>query len=274
MINKPVKELVWPDDFINQIICGDCLEVMKKIPDGAVDLVLTDPPYGTTACKWDSIIPLDLLWKSLLRITKTEAAFLFFASQPFTTTLITGNMKMFKYTWVWDKVQGANFFNLKNRPLKTHEDIVVFSEKSNFTFNPIRVLRTLKSLQRYPIGKAGIVSTIRHKIEHYNAYKDAPTILKKDGTKHPIDILRYSTFADKRNNYKHPAKKPLDLLKYLVTTYSNESDLILDFTIGSGTTAVAAKQLGRKYIGIEINPEYCKMAEERLKQEELFNTEV
>jgi len=132
---------------------GDCLLKMKDIADKSVDLICTDLPYGTTACKWDVIIPFDKLWEAYKRIIKDNGAIVLFGSQPFTSQLVMSNLEMFRYTWVWDKIAGANFMNLSNRPWKTHEDILIFSKTANFTFNPIRVMRSAKSLKRDPAGK-------------------------------------------------------------------------------------------------------------------------
>lgn len=257
-----------------RLIHGDCLEKMKDIPDGSIDLILTDPPYGTTACKWDSIIPLEPMWEQLKRIIKDNGAMIMTASQPFTTILISSNMKMFKYCWVWNKICGSNFLNLKNRPFKTHEDVVVFFGNANITFNAIRIKRTEESLKRH---KKGIEVEIKCTPAYVETYGIERTYggLKKDGLKHPIDIL---TFNIKEIGsvlkYKHPTKKPVKLMQYLIKTYTNKGDTVLDFTMGSGTTGVACKLLKRNFIGIELDPDYFKIAEKRITSINAIQDEI
>lgn len=254
---------------------GDCLEIMKDITNKSIDMILTDPSYGTTACKWDSIISLESMWKESKRLIKDNGIIVLTASQPFTTVLIGSNMEMFKYTWVWDKVHGSNFLNLKNRPWKNHEDIVIFSQTANFTFNPIPTMRSEKSLIRTSEnetnhrrkGRDGIV-------QHYGSYITGMTDTPKGGKKHPIDIIQFTSVGKGRHDYKHPTKKPVKLMEYLIKTYTNENEIVLDFAMGSGTTGVACKQLNRRFIGIELDKEYFKIAEERInkaiRQYELF----
>ena len=251
---------------LGKLYHGDCLEVMPRLE--YVDMVLTDPPYGTTACKWDSIIPLGPMWKELERLIKDDGVIVLTASQPFTTVLIGSNMEIFKYTWVWDKIHGSNFLNLKNRPWKNHEDIVIFSQTANFTFNPIPTMRSEKSLIRTSEnetnhrrkGRDGIV-------QHYGSYIKGMTDTPKGGKKHPIDIIQFTSVGKGRHEHKHPTKKPVKLMEYLIKTYTNENDTILDFTIGSGTTAIACERLNRRWIGIEISKEYCDIAVDRIKKE-------
>ena len=150
----------------NEIHHGDCLELMHQIPDGSVDMILADLPYGTTACRWDSIIPLGPLWAHYKRVIKPRGVIVLTACQPFTTILINaGGLDWFKYTWIWDKVGGANFLNLNNRPLKTHEDILVFSQSADFTFNPVKTMRTESSLKRDPVGESRIIRQGRDRSE-------------------------------------------------------------------------------------------------------------
>ncbi len=246
---------------------GDCLEIILELEP--VELVLTDPPYGSTACSWDKIIPIKPMWKGLNRIIKINGVVLLFSSQPLTTKLITGNFDNFRYNWIWNKVNGANFMNLKNRPFKTHEEVLVFSKTAKFTFNPVRTKRTIKSLSRDPgLTKRNQRPNQRpRKIEHYNAHlKEDVLILAEDGKKHPVDIIKFSIHEKGRYLFKHPTKKPIKLMSYFIQTYSNVNDLILDFAMGSGTTLVAAKELGRKAIGIEIEEKYCEIAARRLAQ--------
>jgi len=266
-----------------KLIKGEALAEMTNIPDKSIDLILTDPPYGTTACKWDAVIPLDKMWIQLNRIIKDNGVIVLFGNQPFTTVLISSNMDMFKYTWVWDKIAGSNFFNLKYMPFKTHEDIIVFSKNGKITFNPIRVSRSKESLKRDPIGSTAIRNRNSHTVKHYNTYICGSAGLNKDGLKHPIDIITFSNTEKGRYDFKHPTKKPVKLMEYLVKTYSNEKETVLDFTMGSGTTGVACKQLNRDFIGIELDEKYFDIAEDRInkavRQFELFipekeNTEI
>jgi len=246
---------------------GDCLKIMPDILDGSIDMVMTDPPYGTTACAWDSIIPFEPMWEQLKRIIKKNGAIVLTASQPFTTALISSNMGMFKYEWIWDKIQGANFMNLKNRPFKTQEQVLVFSKMANFTFNPIKTLRSPSSLKRDPIGGKGRIIKHNNKVEHYNCKASGTTVLDNMGMKHPIDIIQFPVVTKGRYKIKHPTKKPVGLMEYLIKTYTNEGETVLDFAMGSGTTLVAGKKLGRKAIGIEISEKYCETAVGRLAQE-------
>ena len=243
--------------YANKIICGDCLDVMKDWPDGCVDLVLTDPPYGTTACKWDSIIPLEPMWEQLKRLVKLDRAVVLTASQPFTTTLISSNKKDFAFSWVWDKCFAGNYVQAKRQPLKVHEDVVVFCFTGK---QPIYFPQMMK--REIPIEKGSnkqgkaipIAITVASKV-----YGKTKRIYM---TKHPISIIKFNI---RKERGFHPTQKPTALMKYLIKTYTNEDELVLDFTCGSGTTCVAAKMLGRNYIGVDISEEYCDIARQRLK---------
>lgn len=251
-----------------RLYCGDCLEIMSEI-DETVDLVLADPPYGITGCKWDTVIPLELMWRLLRQAIKPSGVILLTASQPFTTTLISSNVKMFKYEWIWNKVNGSNFMNIKNRPFKTQEQILVFSETAGFTFNPERVSRSELSLKRDPPGQKSC-RRIRTAgaVEHYGGQKrKESSFISADGMKHPIDIIKFSIHEKGRYRFKHPTKKPIALMEYLIKTYSNRNEIVLDFAIGSGTTAVACERLNRRWIGIEISEEYCEITVKRIEDE-------
>lgn len=224
---------------------GDCLEIMKQIPDGSIDMILTDPPYGTTACKWDSIIPLDPMWEQLKRIIKPDGAIVMTASQPFTTTLIASNMKMFKYCWVWNKKSFANQMLAKKQPLKITEDIIVFNSK---IYKPQGLIEVNK------ITRQG------EKITDNNGGGKRKKEYKQTHTNYPRNILEFS----KDRPSLHSTQKPVALMEYLIKTYTNEGETILDFTMGSGTTGVAAKNLNRDFIGIELDEEYFKIAEQRI----------
>lgn len=248
-----------------KLLWGDCLDRMSEIPDGSVDLVLADPPYGNTSCKWDSVISLEAMWRHLLRVIKPTAVIVLTASQPFTTVLIASNMKMFKYEWIWNKVAGANFMSLKNRPSKTQEQVLVFSKVANFTFNPIRVPRTVKSLKRDPVGKVHGRRSKMLAVEFYgDAKRNEKMFLAADGLKHPIDIIQFSVHEKGRYKVRYAKKKPVALMDYLIKTYTNEGELVLDFSMGSGTTGVAAKNLGRDFIGIELVLSSFETAKKRI----------
>jgi len=254
-----------------KLLKGDCLELMKDIPNGSIDMILADLPYGTTACKWDTIIPFEPLWMQYKRIIKDNGAIVLTASQPFTSALVMSNIKMFKYEWIWDKVVGANFMNLKNQPFKVHENILIFSKSANFAFNPIRINRTSESLKRDPVGKSRIISqkNRKDKAEHYNNKPINDIILNKDGLKHPISIIKFSKIAKiKRYNSpnKHPTQKPTILFEYLIKTYTNEGDMVLDNVMGSCTTGIACLILKRNFIGMELNDKYFEIAEKRIEE--------
>jgi len=228
---------------------GDCLERMKEIPDGSVDMVLTDPPYGTTACKWDTVIDLPLMWEQLKRVIKPNGAIVMTACQPFTSALVMSNPRMFKYCWVWNKKQGGNPLNAKRQPLRVTEDIVVFNSGGY-----IPQMRTGRMRKKGGINKqpetTGAVNL------DYVSYSDQY---------YPTNILDFPNCANKKY-LVHPTQKPVALMEYLIRTYTNEGETVLDFTMGSGTTGVAAKNTGRKFIGIELDKEYFKIAARRIHE--------
>jgi site-specific DNA-methyltransferase (adenine-specific) len=233
---------------------GDCLEVMKEIPDGSVDMVLTDPPYGTTSCKWDSIIPLEPMWEQLERVTKVDGAIVMTASQPFTTTLIASNIKRFKYCWVWEKSHPSGFALANKRVMKYHEDIVVFYSRQ-CTYNPVKT-------KGAPNHATGVRNGTRGNKSIHN-----PGLLQIDeysGIKHPRSVLKVS---NPRIKNQHPTQKPVALMEYLIKTYTDEGETVLDFTMGSGTTGVAAKNLNRSFIGIELDENYFNIAKRRINKE-------
>jgi len=247
------------------LMLGDCLELMKSIPDGSVDMVLTDPPYGTTACKWDSIIPFEPMWEQLKRVTKKNGAIVMTASQPFTSALVMSNVKMFKYCWVWEKSRPTGHVHAKNKPMKKHEDVVVFSSgttvhasqsKSRMTYNPQGLCHVDKVSHRPSRGKRGsdVVGGLRP--SHKPTYD-----VKAEG--YPKSIL---TIPSEHNvGALHPTQKPIALMEYLIRTYTNEGETVLDFTMGSGTTGVAAKNLNRNFIGIEMDETYFDIAKQRIE---------
>ena len=225
------------------LIQGDCLEVMKDIPDGSVDMVLTDPPYGTTACKWDSVIPFEPMWEQLKRITKKNGAIVLTASQPFTSALIMSNVKMFKYCWVWEKSKPTGFLNAKRQPLRQVEDVCAFYLGQS-EYHPQGLTETSKMVSRTNRGNYGACSKT--------------TMQNKTG--YPRNVLKFASVDG-----LHPTQKPVALMEYLIKTYTNEGETVLDFTMGSGTTGVAAKNLNRDFIGIELDETYFNIARERIR---------
>jgi len=252
-------KMKYPEDFINKVICGDCLEVMPKIDDKSIDMILCDLPYGTTACKWDTIIPFEPLWEQYKRIIKDNGAIVLTASQPFTSALVMSNIKMFKYEWIWEKHKGTNFFAVKREPLKIHESVLVFGGKK---YNP----QMIDGKSYKPRGSHNIVRS--HSI--VNANKNIGYSKEFDPSKrYPVSIQKFSNHNQKENCF-HPTQKPVALFEYLIKTYTNEGDLVLDNCAGSGTTGVACKKTGRNFIGIEISEKYCEIARQRLRQEVLL----
>ena len=239
------------------LLHGDCLELMKGMPDGSVDMVLADPPYGTTACKWDSIIDLPLMWEQLKRIIKPNGAIVMTASQPFTTTLIYSNMPYFRHNLVWDKVSPTGHLNAKKKPLLRHEDVIIFSKSKhgNFTYNP--EMRKGKFRNKSPARSTDKVigrcyGVVEHKGDNFN------------DDYYPTTIHSHST--GNRLNKQHPTQKPVALMEYLIKTYTNEGEAVLDFAMGSGTTGVACKNLGRSFIGMELDEDYFNIASKRVNE--------
>ena len=223
------------------LMLGECLARMSEIPDGSVDMILTDPPYGTTACKWDSIIPLPKMWAQLKRIIKPNGAIVMTAAQPFTTSLISSNMKQFKYTWVWEKPTATGHLNAKKQPMRAHEDLVVFY-RAQAVYNPQKTHgHERKTAERRPVTGS--------------VYGAETTGTSYDSTsRYPRSVQTFKT--DKQLLSVHPTQKPVALMEYLIKTYTNAGETVLDFTMGSGTTGVACQNMGRKFIGIELDPKY------------------
>ena len=234
-----------------KLIQGDCLEKMKDIPDGSIDAVITDPPYGTTACKWDTIVPFELMWEQLKRITKKNGAIVLFGSQPFTSALVMSNPKMFKYEWVWEKNKASGHLNAKKQPLRKYEYISVFYDSQCLYIPQGTVETTKKSIK---VDKSNRSNT-------FGAEKDFTT---SGITNYPTTKLVFDNLWG--NNATHPTQKPVALLEYLIKTYTNEGETVLDFTMGSGTTGMACKNLNRNFIGIELDPEYFKIAGKRINE--------
>jgi site-specific DNA-methyltransferase (adenine-specific) len=316
-----------------KLMCGDCLELMKEIPDGSVDMILTDPPYGTTACKWDSVIPFEPMWEQLKRIIKPNGAIVMTASQPFTSRLVMSNPAWFRYSWVWEKDQGTNFLSAKRHPLKVHEDVLVFyvdlatQRGAAKEYQPVRrylqdeqkatglssegVRRLLGNCMASHYFTNGVQFCIPSE-ENYRklqksgrfampyaelkAWYDAlgesvravpynpqmvagspytsgkgssgevtgsvkKTQTKNEGTRYPRSVIKM-----KRETGHHPTQKPVALMEYLIKTYTNEGDTVLDFTMGSGSTGVACVNTNRDFIGIELDEGYFTIAEKRIKE--------
>jgi len=234
---------------------GDCLNLMQDIPDGSVDAIITDPPYGTTACKWDSIIPLEPMWKQLNRIIKANGAIVMTSSQPFTSILVNSNLEFFRYCWVWDKYSSGNFQLANKQPLKIHEDVIVFS-KGKCPYNKQMVVSKRYKRKGSKQGLIHFGSEIKY--DYDSELRNPTTILcfKKDGL--------IGSNEERRKRCFHPTQKPVALMEYLIKTYTNENETVLDFTMGSGTTGVACVNLNRNFIGIELDETYFKVAQDRI----------
>ena len=229
-----------------RLIQGDCLEVLKKIPDKSIDLILCDLPYGTTFCKWDTVIPFDKLWETYRRIIKDNGAIVLFCKQPFTTKLIHSNLKEYKYSLIWEKDNHDNPLMAKKRFLNITEDIAIFYKKQ-CTYNPQGIIKVDK------ITKQGRGESLSQKNKRNTEYK-------QEYTNYPKNILSFK--RDLPN--VHPTQKPVKLCEYLIRTYTNEGDLVLDNCMGSGTTGVAALQNNRNFIGIELDENYFQIAQQRI----------
>tara|TARA_R110001599_G_C12191500_1_gene654915 strand:- start:57 stop:941 length:885 start_codon:yes stop_codon:yes gene_type:complete len=286
----------------NELILGNCLEAMKEIPDGSVDMLLVDLPYGTTQCKWDSIIDLEELWKHYNRVCKKNAAMIFTAAQPFTSALVMSNPKFFKYTWVWEKSKATGYLNAKKMPMRAHEDICVFYRKPPI-YNPQKTQgkaydkgiahrptdvysqqgQKERNARRKELQKATSQSlelelqthklsfdgTTEEQIERLvDLIKPSKVHVKNTtGLRYPRTVQYFKTAeSEGKKSVIHPTQKPLALFEYLIKTYTNEGDLVLDNCIGSGTTALACINTGRDYIGIELDEEYFNKASERLNK--------
>lgn len=242
---------------------GDCLEVMKDIPDKSIDMILCDLPYGTTACKWDTIIPFDDLWQHYERIIKDDGIICLFGIQPFTSELIHSNLRLFRYSWIWKKDTATGHLNANYKPLNITEDICIFSKGTvgSLSKKPIRYYPL--GLRQVNIHKKNNPNSNWRKNKGYNSMNNIlnsnkPFIQKYTG--YPINILEFKRDKEKL----HPTQKPVELLEYLIKTYTNENDLVLDNCMGSGSTGVACVNTNRNFIGIEISEEYFDIAKERI----------
>ena len=226
---------------------GDCLERMKEIPDNSIDMVLTDPPYGTTACKWDTVIDFELMWKELKRITKDNGAICLFSQMPFSASLVMSNPKMFKYNWVWNKPRATGHLNAKIYPMKDHEDIQVFCKKPH---------------NYYPQFSRGKAYTCQSGKGSENYNKQISIKTNNEGRRYPKTTLSFNVAKTKL----HPTQKPVALLEYLIKTYTLENETVLDFTAGSFSTGVACVNLNRKFVGIEKDDRYFEIGSNRVKE--------
>jgi site-specific DNA-methyltransferase (adenine-specific) len=240
-----------------EILLGDCLELMKDIPDGSIDMILCDLPYGTTACKWDTIIPFEPLWEQYERVIKDSGAIVLTASQPFTSALVMSNPKLFKHEWIWEKHKGTNFYQVKSAPMKVHESVLVFS-KGAYTYNP-------QMTEGVPYKKRGS----HHKLPKDHVMTPGKNIGYSDNLdtskRYPTSVQFFSNHNQKADRF-HPTQKPVALLEYLIKTYTLEGETVLDNTMGSGSTGVACINTGRQFIGIEKDEKYFEIAKKRIEE--------
>jgi site-specific DNA-methyltransferase (adenine-specific) len=247
-----------------QVFLGDCLDIMPQIKTNSVDMVLVDLPYGTTACKWDAIIPFDKLWEQYERIVKPNGAIVFTASQPFTSVLVMSKPKWFRHEWIWKKNRGSNFALLKWQPFKEHESVLVFS-KETANYYPIME-------ERSENGKSRCAYTFNNKVTSKTINNQ--TFYNQDGERRKLDEnLRNPSSVQNFNTEVglHPTQKPTKLFEYLIQTYTKVGDVVMDNTMGSGTTGIACKNLNRSFIGIEKDENYFKIAEQRINARTLFS---
>ena len=247
-----------------ELMLGDCLERMKEIPDGSVDMILCDLPYGTTACKWDTIIPFEPLWEQYRRVAKRNAAIVLTASQPFTSVLVGSNIKNFKHEWIWEKAVGSNFATLKYQPMKEHESVLVFSVG---VVNYYPIMQERKGTQR---GVSPDYTNTASPSKNEKGEATGGINRNRDGKKYG-ELRNPSSVQFFNNRIKsdrgcHPTQKPVALMEYLIKTYTNEGETVLDNCMGSGTTGVACINTNRNFIGIELDPEYFKIAEKRINE--------
>jgi site-specific DNA-methyltransferase (adenine-specific) len=243
-------------DMIN-LLHGDCLELMKGIPDNSIDMVLTDPPYGTTACKWDTVIPFEPMWEQLKRITKDNGAICLFGSEPFSSNLRMSNIKMFKYDWIWEKDKGSNIGLSRKQPLRKSELISVFYKKQpRYDYKGEKLEKEIRRVLPNRTSETASLSNAASMLGEARKYV---TYTHKTKT-NMLYFVRESQYGKSL----HPTQKPVPLLEYLIKTYTLENETVLDFTMGSGSTGVACKNLNRKFIGIEKDDKYFEIARERI----------
>ena len=239
---------------------GDCLEIMKQIPYGSVDAIIADPPYGTTQCKWDSVIDFQLMWGELDRIIKPNGAIVLFGSEPFSSTLRMSNIKNYKYDWIWEKPKGTGFLNAKKQPLRYFEIISIFYKKQ-CTYNP------QKTKGHKPANKSSAKSL--KKTTLYGSYNKQEKGGQTD--RYPKNIIKFNN-VNSAKGIVHPTQKPVALMEYLIKTYTNENETVLDFTMGSGSTGVACVNTNRNFLGIEMDENYFNIAKNRIEDAKQINT--
>lgn len=248
-----------------KLIHGDCLEHMQTIPDNSIDMILCDLPYGTSACKWDEVIPMDKLWKHYNRLIKQDGSIVLFGGEPFSSKLRLSNPNLYKYDWKWEKLSGANFLNAKYQPIKVHEDILVFGKGATSYSKSVHMKYNPQMLK----GKPYIQKSGKQKLEKGNSSVRSPikqiVTDNSKGQRYPRSIIKFAKDKEKF----HPTQKPIKLLEYLIKTYTNEGDTVLDNCMGSGSTGVACINTNRDFIGIEINEEFFKIAEKRINEKRL-----
>jgi len=232
------------------LMLGDCLEVMKDIPDGTVDMVLADLPYGTTQCKWDTVLDLAVMWAQYERVCRESGAIVLFGSQPFTSALVMSRPELFRYHWVWVKSRATGHLNAKKMPMRNTEDVLVFYRRQG-TYNP-----------QMTEGEPYRIDCRTKGTELYGAQR--PVLFENKGTRYPVTTLSIKSGSNLHDKPVHPTQKPVALLEYLIKTYTNEGETVLDNTMGSGSTGVACANTGRKFIGIEKDPKYFEIAEKRI----------
>lgn len=247
-----------------KLMQGDCLELMKEIPDGSIDMILCDLPYGTTACKWDNIIPFEPLWEQYKRIIKPNGAVVLFGSEPFSSKLRLSNLKWYKYDWVWKKTRKLGFTNAKNKPLNDHECISVFTSGTcanksvrRMTYNPQGLIPFGKTVKGEKRCSADLVGHRFSRPSHKKTYI-------QEYTNYPSQVLEFAS----EPKPIHPTQKPVSLLEYLIKTYTNKGETVLDNCMGSGSTGVACVNTGRNFIGIELDPDYFAIAQKRIQEAE------
>lgn len=235
---------------LNKIYNEDCLEGMKRIPDGSVDMILCDLPYGTTANKWDSVIPFDELWEQYERVISEEGNIVLTASQPFTSDVVNSNRKLFRYEWIWQKEMGTGFLLANKQPLRNHENVLVFGKKS---------------INYFPVMRTGFQSYKTKRGKNSENYRKSNSVVtESDGDRFPLSIIKFNRDKDKM----HPTQKPVALFEYLIKTYTEKGDTVLDNCMGSGTTAIACLNTERNFIGFETNIDYYKKSLNRIENNE------
>ena len=241
---------------VNKIYCGDCLEVMKEIPDDSIDMILCDLPQGITQNKWDIALSFDLLWKQYERVAKDNAAIVLFGNQPFSSQLVCSNLSLFKYEWIWEKDKATGHLNANKRPMKSHEQILIFY-KSLPVYNPQKYIGN-------PCHSRGLATGTIGKTTNYGKHIGVETT---GNMKFPLSIIKFN-----KEWGLHPTQKPISLLEYFINTYTDENALVLDNCIGSGATAVACINTKRNFIGIELSQEYCDIARKQIASSQILLT--